>query len=668
MTNWWCSYFSQKIGFDISWWETCEEWSGEMSMSEDSKQKAWLEHYQKLLNVEFDWDPDHLSYQPPVEGPPIPITIDMVKKAISQMKAGKAPGPSGIVVEMIWAAGDMGASMIRDLAAAIIRDGKVPSDWEQSFIVCLYKGKGDALERGNYRGLKLTEQVMKILERIVDGLIRQLVSIDDSQFGFVPGRGTTDAIFVVRQLQEKYLAANKRLYMAFIDLEKAFDRVPRKVIWWALRKLGVEEWIVRLVQGMYANARSHVRVGEGYSEEFEVKVGVHQGSVLSPMLLIIVLEALSREFHSGVPWEDLYAHGHVIIAECVRRLLTWKEAMEKKGLRINAGKTKIMICGMGLELLQSLGEFPCAICRTGVGSNSIFCNGCKHWVHKKCSGLKHLKKDSDYRCTRCQGTARPLDGRPQKEVQVGPDKLEVVASFCYLGDMLSAAGGCELSTTTHVKTAWKKFKDLLPVLSSRHLSFKTRGRVYSSCVQSAMLHASETWPLTKPNLQRLQRNDRAMIRQICNVRPQDIVTTRSNELLVWLGIEDLDLILKERRLMVWTWNAPVVQSRQPVTYRLMESVGLGGPRWHGNSWQRGIAESGSSQASTLMIDIPGDLVWDLPCVQQASYLEGGPLVWMLPLYLHVNQKSDYDMMIWCKFAPTVKFILFPGKNVSVLED
>ena len=70
---------------------------------------------------------------------------------------------------------------------------------------------------------------MKVLERIVDGLIRQLVSIDDSHFGFVPGRDTTHAIFVVRQLQEKYLAANKRSYMAFVDLEKAFDWVPRKV-------------------------------------------------------------------------------------------------------------------------------------------------------------------------------------------------------------------------------------------------------------------------------------------------------------------------------------------------------------------------------------------------------------------------------------------------------
>ena len=102
-------------------------------MNDDSKRKAWLEHYRRLLTAELDWDSNHLSDESPVERPPIPITIDMVKKAISQMKAGEAPGPSGTVVEMIRAAGDMGTSMIHDLAAAIIRDGKVPSDWEQSF-------------------------------------------------------------------------------------------------------------------------------------------------------------------------------------------------------------------------------------------------------------------------------------------------------------------------------------------------------------------------------------------------------------------------------------------------------------------------------------------------------------------------------------------------------
>ena len=109
-----------------------------------------------------------------------------------------------------------------------------------------------------------------------------------------------------------------------------------------------------------------------------------------------------------------------------------------------------------------------------------------------------------------------IEGSPSRTWQDGGG-----SSFCYLGNMLSAAGGCELTTTARVKTVWKKFKELLPILSSRHLSFKTRGHVYSSCVLRAMLHATEIWPLTKPNLERLQWNDRAMIKQICSVRLQD---------------------------------------------------------------------------------------------------------------------------------------------------
>ena len=104
-------------------------------------------------------------------------------------------------------------------------------------------------------------------------------------------------------------------------------------------------------------------------------------------------------FGAGVPWEDLYADDLVIIAdsldECVRRLLIWNEAMEKKGLRVNAGKTKVMICGTGLDLLQSSGEYPCTVCRTGVGNNNIYCNGCKLWVHMKCSGLRRLTPNPD---------------------------------------------------------------------------------------------------------------------------------------------------------------------------------------------------------------------------------------------------------------------------------
>ena len=82
---------------------------------------------------------------------------------------------------------------------------------------------------------------MKVMERILETIICTQVDIDSMQFGFMPGRGTTDAIFILRQIHEKYLVKQKDLFFAFVDLEKAFDRVPRKVLWWAMRKLGVEE-------------------------------------------------------------------------------------------------------------------------------------------------------------------------------------------------------------------------------------------------------------------------------------------------------------------------------------------------------------------------------------------------------------------------------------------
>ena len=256
---------------------------------------------------------------------------------------------------------------------------------------------------------------------------------------------------------------------------------------------------------------------------------------------------------------------------------------------------------------------------TGCTRNAV---GSSAWKKTLTTDAREL-----YGATRCQGTARPLNGKPQKEVQVGSDKLEVVASFCYLGDMLSETGGCELSTTTHVKIACKKFKDLLPVLSSRHLSFKTRG-----CVYSQLLCAERNAPSqrdldidkAKPPAFAAKSDRSAMSDRKTLSPPGPMSYLCGLALRIWTSFwrrEDSD--------GMDMWNAPMVQSRQPLTYRLMESVGLGSPRSHGNSWQRGIAESGSSRPSTLMIDIPGDLVWDLPCVQQASYLEGGPLVWML---------------------------------------
>ena len=95
---------------------------------------------------------------------------------------------------------------------------------------------------------------MKVLERVLENRIRCQVSIDNMQFGIMHGKGTTDAIFIMRQVQEKHQANKKKLYYAFVDLEKAFDRVPREEVRWALWKLDVDEWLIRIVMALYAEA------------------------------------------------------------------------------------------------------------------------------------------------------------------------------------------------------------------------------------------------------------------------------------------------------------------------------------------------------------------------------------------------------------------------------
>ena len=333
-----------------------------------------------------------------MEGPPIPITIDMVKEVISQTKAGKAPGPSGIMVEMIR------QPVTRAPPWSV-------TSQLQSFMMARYPPTGSRIS------LSASTRI-----RHWKGATTAVSSWQSSCPEKIPGEDCEwpQQTVGVNQWFPVWLCPRQRhnkrkLYCQVAAREVSsgqqealhgFHR-PEEGVWSSaleghLRKLGCGG--VDCATG----ALSCVHVGEEYSEEFEVKVGVHQGSILSLLLFIMVLEVLSCEFRSGVPWEDLYADDLVIIAklleECVRRLLISKEAMEEKGLRLNAGKMKIMICGTGLDLLQSSGEFPCAVCCTRVGSNSIFCNGCKETQWTQALDTQRTLITDE--------TAHPLDGRP----------------------------------------------------------------------------------------------------------------------------------------------------------------------------------------------------------------------------------------------------------------
>ena len=250
--------------------------------------------------------------------------------------------------------------LVGHLTETLFSCSVAPSDWEESFILNLYKSKDEALDRGNYRGLKLTNQITELLKRVPDSYIWV--------FYFVHGRGTID-IFVDRQLQlTTALFCLRRPWESFWSCAKEGPVV-------GLEEPRAEEGAVHVIQGMYFNARNRVRFNARYSEELGMGVDVHQGSVLSPLLFILVLEALSREFRTGVPWELLYADDLVLIAD------TQEEYISK--LHVIMEKTKFLVSGVGHDILNKYGKYHFAVCCSDDGNNAILCSRCMLWVHKK---------------------------------------------------------------------------------------------------------------------------------------------------------------------------------------------------------------------------------------------------------------------------------------------
>jgi len=132
------------------------------------------------------------------------------------MKRHKAPGLSGPVAEIIQATGDTGTQCILHLFNGILKEGCIPEDWKSSVLLTIYIGKGNPMKCGSYRGI-LLEHATKVVERTFEHRIRQKIYTDDMQFGIMKGKGTTDAIFIVRQMQ-KFRAKQKKLNVGFVDL------------------------------------------------------------------------------------------------------------------------------------------------------------------------------------------------------------------------------------------------------------------------------------------------------------------------------------------------------------------------------------------------------------------------------------------------------------------
>ncbi|KAK3518698.1 hypothetical protein QTP70_008581 [Hemibagrus guttatus] len=251
-------------------------------------------------------------------------------------------------------------------------------------------------------------------------------------------KSTTDAIFALRILMEKYRDGQRELHCVFVDLEKAYDRVPREELWYCMRKSGVAEKYVRVVQDMYERSRTVVRCAVGQTEEFNVEVGLHQGSALSPFLFAIVMDQLSEEVRQESPWTMMFADDIVICSESREQveenLERWRFALERRGMKVSHSKT----------------EYMCVNEREG------------------------------------SGTVR-LQGEEVKKVQ----------EFKYLGSTVQSNGECGKEVKKRVQAGWNGWRKVSGVLCDQKISARIKGKVYRTVVRPAMLYGLETVSLRK---------------------------------------------------------------------------------------------------------------------------------------------------------------------------
>ena len=466
--------------------ETVKDDNGRLLTGNEAR-KRWAEYFESLLNVEDDREADVGAIgnaELPVFGDENEreITKEEVERALEETKVGKAAGMDGVRAEMLKKGGVTVIEWLVRLLNICFLLSVVPVDWVRACIVPLFKGKGDVCECCNYRGISLLSVVGKVYGRILINRIRDKTEqmISEVQGGFRRGRGCMDQVFIVRQICEKYLAKGKNVYFAFMDLEKAYDRVDRDAMWNVLSMYGIGGKLLGAVKSLYVGSEACVRVGEEVSEWFPVRVGLRQGCVMSPWLFNLFIDGVVREVNASVMgqglglvderdgiWELnqlLFADDAVFVAdseEKLRRLVTeFGRVCERRKLKVNVGKSKVM------------------------------------------------------RCTRGEGGAR-------MNVVLNGEVLEEVDEFKYLGSIVAANGGIEADVGHRVKEGCKALGAMKGVMKCRGLGMNVKKVLYEKVIVPTVTYGSECWGMKVSDRQKLNVFEMKCLRSMTGVTRMD---------------------------------------------------------------------------------------------------------------------------------------------------
>ena len=337
----------------------------------------------------------------------------------------------------------------------------------------------------------------------------------------MPGRSTTDAIFILKQAIEKHREGQKNIRVTFIDLEKAYDRIPREEIWRCSRERNVLEKYIRLVQDMYRGCKTVVRSAAGESNSFGVEVGLHQGSALSPYLFLLLMDVLTEDVRKDVPVSMMFADDIVLCGDdetdMTEYLETRRRALEDRGMRISRPKTQFI--------------------------------------------------DFKFRLDNGQG---------REPVKILGEELQRVHHSKYLGSSVEETGGMTTEISQRVSSAWRNWKRCSGVLCDRRMPVKLKGKVYKTVVRPALLYGTETWATTRGQEARLEVNEMRMLRWMCGVTRRDNI--RNDHIRGTTRVVQASKKITEKRLK---WYGHVSRMKDEHIVRRMLDVEIPGKRRRG---------------------------------------------------------------------------------------
>lgn len=459
---------NKQLQTSISWIPALHDKKGGSSTNRIDLLDIASDFYKNLYTETAQLYQSKVSNYTDDEVPP-PFLEREIQHAIESLRLSKSPGEDGITNEILKAIVEPLTPLLTYLFNEIISQKIIPQQWETAVIRLLYK-KGDPKEIGNYRPISLLQTIYKLFTQLILKRISQTLDFNQprEQAGFRAKFSTTDHMFTLTQIVEKFSEFKKTIYIAFVDYAKAFDSILHDPLWHALKEQGVPKQYVEILKEIYSKSKGVVKL-ERKGDPFVIKRGVRQGDPVSPKLFTALLEYTFRRLN----WDSI-------------------------GLNINGEQLNHLRFADDIVLLSESHEELQFMLST-LDEQSRACG---------------LAMNPDKTCILTNGE--------QKDTLVQGKLVNYVQNYVYLGQNIAMENWGIKEVERRVAKAWNKYWSLKDVFKSK-LPLGLKKKAFDSVVLPTLLYGCQTWPLTKTITNKLQVFQRSAERSMLGLKLTDRV-------------------------------------------------------------------------------------------------------------------------------------------------